>query len=330
VKCPGCGFENMPGLNRCVVCDREIGVSAPGKRLYPLRARDRSIWDRFRFRARRDWSRISLYAGRSTPLKKMPSPLSENPPMRAREFGLALLSVIPGLGHIFVLEKRKTGACILLGSILALATGICLYAHSVSDVLFCSVILLSAFSVWSVVREFLKDRGRRLVSDIGIALMVISIYLSTYVVVDIVLRPVGNIMSIVATPMTSRVSIHDSVLVVPLKEIKRGVIIVTTWHGEGTGLGPILGMPGETVTLQDSRVYVNGIPTEIVRRLGTGTNASIQTVKLNSNQIWIPPTIETGGTDIGMWLRLGVVERFNILGRVAAVVAPAAHRHVLQ
>lgn len=82
MRCPACGFENMPGLTKCGVCASDLAGKMSPRDVTPPRARDRSL------RSRLDWE------ARRTGLSRLPLPA----PSAIKRSALVVASLLPGVG----------------------------------------------------------------------------------------------------------------------------------------------------------------------------------------------------------------------------------------
>ena len=52
MQCSGCGFENIPGSEKCAICATSLSSDRGGESVLPPRAKDRSPWERLTWRFR--------------------------------------------------------------------------------------------------------------------------------------------------------------------------------------------------------------------------------------------------------------------------------------
>jgi hypothetical protein len=250
------------------------------------------------------------------------------PWMGLRETLWSVASAVPGVGHICVLHKRATGLILISGCLLALLGAALYYKTRAADVLVYAVVTTSAFSMWSVMRSFRKAAGaedERLISDFGIALVVIAVYFSSYVMIYTLANQRIAMARVNNTQTFTRFAADDDLLLMRNSELKRSDIVVGENHQDVLVLGPIVGMPGDDIQIND-RVYINGKPTSITVQRNEGAIQSQTRIILMTDQFWIPTLPEWRNQNPNEWLRAGVVNRSNVLGKVIAVLGPPAHR----
>ncbi len=326
MQCPKCGFENIPGRDTCSVCSGDLVASRPAERMYPTRARERSLLERKRWQITHSSTWEAMRA-----VRRGVGSLIVIPIFGFREIGLSLAAIIPGLGHVLVFHNRRVGASMFFCSMIALLLAIFFYKTPFADILMFSVIALSMFCVWAVVRNFYGYRGTKRESDLaaaGIALWILAGYFGSYALISIALSPIIRTMVVFARVNTMKVTQGDTILVRSNMVLKHGDVIVG-WSGAPYEnvrvVGPIVGMPGDQLDLRD-QVYVNGIPTGIVRIEGQSAPASIT---LGVDQYWIAPMPDWAVGEPHLWIESGVVRKQDVDGKVIAVTSPSYHRQWL-
>jgi len=129
--------------------------------------------------------------------------------------------------------------------------------------------------------------------------------------------------------LVDRISYHFT-------DVKRGDVIVFTGHGPIPLLKRVVGVPGDTVSLRDGRLYVNGRPAPqgFVRRAGGAfeptlpgpdTQAPWSLAKpfvVPAGQYFVMGDNRTDSDDSRYW---GTVLRTQILGKAFAVYWPPGH-----
>ncbi len=337
MQCPNCGFENIPGNERCVVCETALAVKRAGESLMPPRASDRSFWQRMTWpiTTSRAWIRtgedLRRLRGRIAEMQTcawLASPFSW---MGFREFGLILLSVIPGLGHIYVRGDRRTGMCMLLGAAAALALAVLLYKTVLADLLVGGVIALSMFSVCVAVDGF-RPMGQdevRFINRVGVGSWVLAAYVGTFWLLMLAVRPHFMMVNVRVQAPGSGVESGDRLLLRTDAVYHHGDVVAGTGANWTPNVGPVLGVPGDTIRLTD-RVYVNGVPTSAVIPYtdeGHQGSREAETV-LNMDEYWVMPAVQLTG-DAEMLLDAGLMRGDRIWGRALLVIGPPGHRRIM-
>lgn len=336
MRCPSCGFENMPGRESCCVCSAALSSGAGTQSVLPPRAKDRSRWERLTWPLTNSptWAGIRLRVGSTQvrrPTIRWPTIV---PGFSLREAGLALLSVIPGLGHIYVCRIPRMGRLLLLGTLAALAAAVLLYRTPLADALVYGIIVLSMFSVWATVDRLWLQRTETLQRSrqrLGIALMVVAAYLGTYTVARIAVSPVLTVVTITGQLRTEAAARGDVLVIRRTEGLRRGDFVVggSTWAGENTLIaGPIVGLPGDRVELRE-RVYVNGVPTSILTPAAPNTSYGPVATTLGPGQYWVLPTVFWDQYDAGAFLNAGLIAHSDIWGRAVATIDPPSRRRLM-
>lgn len=343
MQCPSCGFENVPGQRQCVVCSTSLTSGPVGESMLPPRAKNRTVAERIQ------WSvggfpgcaAVSRGVARLRVSAISHLSLGHWPMLRMRSVRTILVSVVPGFGHLFVLRRRSTGLMMLAGSAVSLIIAAILYRTPLADVLVFGFLGLSMFSVCSVVSYIRGTPGSvegQLRDSIGIGLVVLSIYLGTYFLLMLALSPVMGVVQVVLEVPAAGISRGDALLVWRRGAPARGETVVGTIYWQNAAvliLGPVLGVPGDRITISD-RLYINGRPVTVAlppladneghRR--PYTQAESAEYVLRAGESWVLPNLRPApGTDA--LLRVGIIRRADIQGRVVAVTSPPAHRKLL-
>lgn len=335
MQCPSCGFFNLPGTEKCTVCSTSLAAKAPTESVMPPRARDRNALGRLSWRITNSDGWKNLRTGLSSIRVNIPRPAPRTRPrfrvgFNLRQIGCTIASIIPGMGHVLAMRKAGTGFIILLSSFLSLLLALVLYKTVLSDYLVIGVIGLSAFSVattidaqWKVTS---KTRSRSL-RHIGIVLVVVSLYLGTYVAVRSAMMPQITFVNVTMNISNTNIVARDQLLIRKMDRYYPGDIVmnnVAMYEAYGVAAGPVLGVPGDKVELLD-QVYINGRPKGIL----TNINPSSYVSKiLSSDEYFVMPMFAEGElvADGPTILQAGSVRSSDIHGRVVAVTNPPAHR----
>lgn len=334
MQCPSCGFENIPGIEKCCACSTALASERSPENLHPPRARDRSMRQWLTWIAKEracrsgivervsgGYSSTSRYWEnfRTADFPRLPS---------FRNLMSVLISVVPGLGHICIFDDARTGFRLLIGTLAALGFAALLYKTPISNLLLYCALGLSMFSVYSTVDRLfpIVRENARLMSRVATVLFIIASYLGLHFLLTLALRPVGMMVDVEEQPLGSILSSGDSVLLLREESYHHGDIIA----GNYGAFGPVIGMPGDRIMLSD-RVYVNGVPTgTLIPFVANAENATSSTAEftLAADEYWVMPVVEHVG-NIGMLVEAGQMRGNAVWGRAAVVVNPPAHRRLL-
>jgi hypothetical protein len=333
MQCPSCGFENIPGSERCCKCSALLAPDPVRVRIYPPRARDRTWGQRLRYAltGARDWA----YADGSLRAHQPQTP--HHTTQRGLQAAACILrSIIPGLAPPRTPGEVRRGRLMLLGSVAALALAVLSYRSWLSNVLLWSVVGLSAMSVAATVHE-LRTQGqvgdRNELVRIGIVLVVLAIYLAMYMAIQLSLTPLLIAVNLEAQPWGEGPASGDTLLIWRRGPLERGALVWATVrqeYGDVPNIGPVVGLPGDRIDVTD-RVYLNGIRT----RFALPTPVEAQGVPaaggviLTADEYWIMPAYYANEGNAQALLQAGRVVSADIHGRAVAVLGPAAHRRRL-
>jgi len=347
MQCPSCGFQNMPGIDRCALCSTSLAGRKESESVVPPRAKDRTIEQRLRWsvsripgcsRMIRRFEEAFPHRSEEAPAATCPAPSAPFPRLPMRSVGLVLLAVIPGFGHIFVLHRDRQGLAMFALSLVWLGLAAAVYWTLIADLLVFSVIVLSMVSV-GVTMDTLRRRSelplQRQDRQIAfVCLMVLATYLGGYATTRVALSPVVQIYTIQGNMPTGAVSDGDTVLVWRLGNPTRGDIVIGSHTEERLVIGPVVGMPGDRVSINGG-LQVNGravgltLPplAEEYDAPRAYPDADGEPVEVGVGQYWVAPSAYAAPN--AEWiLNEGLVQSEDILGRVLAVVGPPAHRRI--
>lgn len=292
MRCPNCGFENMPGLDACGLCRGKLAAPAEPVSVYPPRARERTARDRMA------WTVERVHGPRPSPDREAATS-GANVRGVLRAAALATAAVVPGVGYRLA-GDRATARLHAAAAVAAAAMGAALFRTRVADLALAIVAGLSIASVVRAVdtlyppaaRETLEMRRR------GLALMLFAVYLGTFAVAPQLVGLV-YILNVHRDSAVSPVMAGDRLLMVARWGPRRGDVV----HA-ARGFGRVLALPGETV------------------RLDPGDTT---TYTLGPREYWVPGSVE--GYPLQRTPRgAGVVTRSDIRGRAVAVLNPPARR----
>jgi len=108
------------------------------------------------------------------------------------------------------------------------------------------------------------------------------------------------------------------------KQIQRGDVVAAKFPADPDHtklIKRVIGLPGETVSVQDTHIFINGTPlTEPYQpRYGIAPYDEIPSVTLKSDEYFLSGDNRPGSSDSRLW---GPVTRNDILGRVSFVIFP--------
>jgi hypothetical protein len=263
VRCGQCQFENMPGLDRCFQCGAVL-TDAEKVEVNPPRM---AGWKKPFRNLLRDLRRDKRGTGGG------PKKTKEKTPRRTRqelyEFGkvtlAAVLSIVPGLGHVVRGQFKRVWWAVLLWTGLV-AAGIFLYGSVYGYWMIGFAIGLHAWIAvhWPDEKEL---RGFKRMGAM-LAMMVVAAVLYNFVfhrAVDTRWR-----WGYVAFPVTAKNVHKGDVLLARTRfdpnDIKLGTLVMSDMRvtiGRGTNVIPnivlqVIGMPGDRVEVKNGRFLVNG------------------------------------------------------------------------
>lgn len=357
MQCPKCGFENIPGRDECLVCSSSLAAKPADESVYPARAKDRSLWDRISWRMDRQAQvpQVQRLVERSNEMNSQAAKHARGissgvtptfntwretlrnirlnrmrfPRFTLLQWGQMGISVIPGLGHIFILKKNSLGALIIIATIAMLMTAVLSYKTSLADYMIFLTVGLSMYSVWCVcVRFWLDSRDDRSVYQIsiGVALMVLALYLSIYAALMLIISPRYMFVRLMADPHIPRLERGDTTLIRRHTKINRGDLIYREVHEGALTPGYIVGIPGERIDI-GQRVSVNGVP--FGRVIFPGTEEISKTVILKKDEYWVTPADNLDWFETPeMLIDFCTVNPSEVLGRVIAITGPPERRQI--
>lgn len=315
-----------------MVCSASLNGRRAGETVYPPRARDRSLWQRWL------WSVTS--SPRLESLKRRNHAFWTGVAggvrwLGIREMGLLLLSVIPGLGHIAVLGQLRRGLLLFFGTVAAVVLGVFLYRTPVLDCLAYLILLASMWSVYLAVNRLRPSATGQLAMSlerVGIALLIVALYLGSYIALRYAVRPWYITVRVLAdAPIAGTVSAGDSLLIRRDAIIRRGDLVIATCRLgrlSASTISPVVGMPGDTIEVGPV-IKVNGVPTGF-----TGWSRRVDgfypAVTLGKDQYWVMPNLTANTNDPDVMATAGTVSQSDVWGRAIAVIGPPSHRRLLR
>lgn len=338
MQCPSCKFENMPGLQQCVVCSTSLTASPEQESVMPPRARNRGFGDRVRIALDNAPALMSLRRWLSTQRQRaLGSTLTTTgwSWLTPGAFGLIVLSAIPGFPQAFIMRCGFAGLTLFLAAMASLLLGACFYKTAFCDWMLWSVLALSAWSMLSAA-DYIRPGSRvgrdRYLALAGLCMLVVSIYAGGYLTLRLALSPVVSIVRLQVPLPGCGLQAGDSILTTRRSDYRRGDVIVAQvrWQDYAVpNAGRIIGMPGDVLTLRD-RLYVNGRPVEARLPQPLRQDEPVPAyeegrIRLKANQYWVAPAFNVSPSPQEL-LDTGRISRDDISGRVSAITGPAHRR----
>lgn len=144
MQCRNCGFENMPGIDTCVVCSSSLTSKANAEGVLPPRAKDRKILQRVSYSIGLDSSLLRLRQGLSELKNRQITARSVVEP----QWWHVLLCVIPGVGTVLALGQLASGVIQFLIALFLLYIASVLSGTIIGGLATSTVVSLSIFSVF--------------------------------------------------------------------------------------------------------------------------------------------------------------------------------------
>jgi signal peptidase I len=278
MKCPNCGYFNLPGATVCGQCRRAFDEAAsssstsaqpeyiPVSEIMPPRAKNRSL--RMQVEAHSPTSR----AAQRFAVREWQQTRDDalNARVELWNWNLAMrwwlppmLSLVPGLGQCA--QKRFLSGAIFFCSVtLSASLGVLALHHWLSNILFFVALIMIGRGVFDAAHHSFPPATPGAVHWRALRLGL----LSTLLVASTVLAAIGvlnvryalwNMAGDQAAPLFQR---GDGLVVerfrtdAPLLEIKRGDIIIA--DSDGPIIERVLGLPGDRVSYHNKALRVNG------------------------------------------------------------------------
>lgn len=326
----------MPGHDKCCVCEHELESKESGERLYPVRASERPFWSRIWWRIREtgflmryDQARAGIrYTGAR---------------IGFAELLWLLASAVPGVGHIYILKRRRIGLYMLCGTILAAVLAVLFYRSPISNLLGLGIVTASVISVFSVLYKYLDDywsaRDRK-VNAASVAMIVFSFYALSYFLLVMAFYNSVFAVNVNIPVYIPEVSDGDRILVIREDGYGLGDAVVGSIEyneREVLALGCVLGVSGDIIELKDG-LYVNGkraaiqaVPVNYdVSSYVEGQAAIRHVLWVGEDELWVPPSPGWIVGNPDNWLDAGRIKVDAVRGRAAAVIEPPEHRCIVR
>lgn len=344
MKCASCGYYNLPNTTVCGRCRRSLApATAPAETsfadLYPPRARNRPrLWRLLTW-----WERN---ASRVTLPHIEPGVLTTSREETARSL-IAMAGIVPGLGAA-VYRRRKDAVAQSTGS-LALAGLFAVTIHyDISNLFGFLLLTLLAYCQFYTLRLIYPppaDEDRRFLRAVRHALLSIVAVALTSIAL---MRLSGELYLVQSSALEPVFHEGDTIVVRDSAKIHRGEIVAAQLDSTGLGDGEhdviiqgltvdrVLGLPGDTVTVDGGAVWVNGAHSSMANARIQGTEDATVKVPPGTVCVWRPGVsvnYDDGPATPGMLRGLSTVECIgdtSIIGRVVAVVSPARDRRIVK
>jgi hypothetical protein len=350
MKCPSCGFYNLPNVPSCGRCGQALvgGGPAQSESFYPARARDRTVrqsvgarfsrvdaWLSDRSHAFSNISRgIDIGVGIAQPrLPSRPEVISA-----LITWLLLTVAVIPGFAQL--MQRRFVSATIWAVSTAAMAAVCWVNLRSpLLDLLLWPMAFLMIGSVFDVAHRRLPDEttsiGAEMRRHLRLFLLSLSVVFSWAAVVMWACSFAFQLILIqdiyVGGLEVSDVVVVQETATLPMR-IRRGDIVISDstfgMYDSGPGIETVIGLPGDRVDYENGQLYVNGakLPSQPINRPDT----ELRAYNRNRQPRTFHVTIERGTFAIWRaWDGCHVRDGDSLTGIVRAIVEPAARRRWL-
>ena len=253
MKCPACGFENMPGLKRCVRCSGALNLA--GIDIEPPRASGPVALRHTRYRIAEVFGRLTYGLSRAWHSLRLPDRVSGAPA------AALALSIVPGLGQI-VLRQRAAGCALLIAWCLLMVLSLLGYGSTAGGWCRAGAVVLHATAVALVLRPAMKWEGwaSRLLIGAGVVLV---LQMSLYHGLNLLTRGFVGALPVSDVRETALVRNNDTVLYTGRwtrpDRFERGDLVVCRLE-RGYGIDRVIGLPGEHIAVKGGQVYINSRP----------------------------------------------------------------------
>ncbi|NOY75588.1 MAG: hypothetical protein GXP32_07330 [Kiritimatiellaeota bacterium] len=351
-RCPKCELDNFDHLALCVECGADLNAETQDIELEtdnfsPPRAGRLQICKSLFYQIQRN-------LGSLTP-RVINADISEThtavQPKKAkslfRTFFLelrevlaellpALLSVIPGLGHIYRKRLKRAGifAAIYL---ISLALGLFFYGRAFSNICFGVMLTAHAVTIYDslpISLDFFNSFRARMTTMVLIFMVIILGYRALYN--SITERVNGAWVAFNAPPAFSS---GDFILISKSHAYKRGDIIFYhddggyinlegqyeyAYMGSGLYAERVLGLPGESVEIKDDKIWIDSKP--LPENIKPLMNVKMRNMRISLAKteyfVYLSTTSPNINTSTSFLLSHNTIAYDNIRGKVFMVYAP--------
>jgi len=350
LHCPACGFQNIPGTQRCTRCQAQLLATEPAAAadLSPPRA------------GRLKGLRHLVY-GLNRFIERRPRPLFERlggwfsaaSAVPGAAVAAAILSVVPGLGHL-ASGRRRAGLVAFLIWLILLTLTANFYAGATGGLLVGALVSWHAAVAYDAGRlqQHLAGVGERLRAMLLILLLAAIPYFALH-------RLARTYLDFVASPFTiESLDIRQGDTLLAWRgrhdadDVSPGDVVVFEVDREGyvqvggvyfgfpggVSVGRIIAAGGDRVAASPSGVAVNGVSVGAEELPGGPLRLPAQPLEVTvpENSVFIPVIFDVHGYDPppqwvrALWQRLFVVGVRQMRGRVVGVYLPLRRRHFLR
>lgn len=360
MKCPRCGYFNVPGATVCGKCKASLEneTKTPSYAdIYPPRKRNRTLQDSLAERTAKISGRFSAARGLASPSSSRDDAL--------RAFCIALMAVIPGLGH-FALKRRRAGGLLFLMGIVFFAAAVGIKSQPVLLNLLIATIVLSV-ALCSFELEFRSEYRSELprAAHVFRAVMLTILALAVGVLAIISGARSANWSLFGVTEDASSAQLifspGDQIVVdknASAKSVTPGQIVsyelplsqsappgnltdddvIRQGPDYFTVFGSVIAKGGDLIEVRNGRLFVNGkkIDSNVAAKYPVNAAVSIQPQTIPKGAVATIPAY----LPVVSWAGRGGIETCktdpntpyystkDITGRVVAVLAPNAHRRL--
>lgn len=262
MQCVNCGFENIPGMERCVRCQGvlnfdEVAVAPPRATRFRWRSRWSRLWNPLRINPAMLWSAIPRWWPATLDLYHIP-------------WESVIWSVVPGLGHIRM-GKRLTGWLLLAGWLVMIMLAVLTFGLEWFGWLVAGAVAIHAVAILSFLGTILADQGLFYRFMLGLLLFAALRWLvygsvgwlseRFYVSVPIGVTMAEGLINEGDVLLCQGPWLHSGgyrrgdlvVHRIPASPYMDGFMV-----REGTGLDRVVGLPGDHVQITNGQLLVNG------------------------------------------------------------------------
>lgn len=332
MKCPNCGWENLPENKECLQCGAVLdGIDEIP--VYPPRAKKKSKFTQEKV-AKRTIERKTLFNDAFNYLfryvQKLVGLIIQSIPFYSKAILVLIAGLIPGF--IQMLQRRYSQGLLLLSTVLLLSVLFFIFITNIASNFFLYLLIaLILYSSYDAVTYYYhkKNYGLTLIVRGGIILSSISICLLIYSLLLFFVN-VGYLRIMITTDyLAPTFKTGDEILVdrraYRNKFPQRGDIVAARYRNLIT-VERIIGVPGDEVKIENGIIFVNG--NEI-----SGEEAPLAPVRNITASISLPDTFYflfayVQSAEGPQLLKFHL--RRNILGKATLIINPPGRRSFIQ